>query len=197
MNAFDLAVFGWFNGLAGRYGAFDRLVVYFTKYAPFIFGLLFVLLFVWRSRESGQLRRTIMLAVLSGALGLLVAVALASVVYRPRPFVVLPHRVKLLLPHAADSSFPSDHATGSAGFAVGMWRAPSSSIRWLFTLVALLVGVSRLIAGVHWPSDILGSYLLGALSAQVVWAMSRPLSPLLDWMLHAYERAEARFSGKP
>ncbi|WDM66063.1 MULTISPECIES: phosphatase PAP2 family protein [Xanthomonas] len=68
-------------------------------------------------------------------------------------------------------SFPSGHAMGSMTLAAVVialaWR---TRWRWPVTLVAsafaLLVGVSRIYLGVHYPSDILGGW-----SAALVWVV--------------------------
>jgi undecaprenyl-diphosphatase len=194
MNPVDLTILRWFNALAGMSPALDTLVAAFTDYAPVLFALLFAGYFMMTRTETDRMRRTVMLAGLSGVLGLTVAVVLASITYRARPFVAVPDQVRLLMPHPADSSFPSDHATGSAAFAVGMWRAPDRAARWIFSITAVLVGLSRLVAGVHWPSDILGSFLLGGLAAQATFAvLARPLTPLLDWGLGLYGNLESRW----
>lgn len=72
-------------------------------------------------------------------------------------------------------SFPSGHATGAAALATvlavlawpGRWRWPVLGGGVLF---ALLVGLSRLYLGVHWPSDVLAGWLLGAGAALLAWA---------------------------
>jgi membrane-associated phospholipid phosphatase len=80
-----------------------------------------------------------------------------------------------LFPHPAayGLAFPSGHSLFAAGFygtIVGLWArgAPRPARRlaaaaWL--LLALAVGVSRLILGVHWPTDVLAGYLAGAVVA--------------------------------
>ena len=74
-------------------------------------------------------------------------------------------------------SFPSSHTifaavvAGVLGFAFPRLAAPA----WLY---ALLIGVWRLWAGKHWPSDVVGSLLLGALLSWLSWRVSPRLQAL-------------------
>lgn len=70
----------------------------------------------------------------------------------------------------ASASFPSGHTMASLclGFATGylalrseMRPAAKYSIIAVCVLYALLAGVSRVYLGVHWPSDVIASWLLG------------------------------------
>ncbi len=65
-------------------------------------------------------------------------------------------------------SFPSSHAAnmGSSMFLLSMAFRP---LTWLFSLIALLVGLSRIYLGLHYPSDVLGGYALGLLVGFSVW----------------------------
>jgi undecaprenyl-diphosphatase len=74
------------------------------------------------------------------------------------------------LVHLSDFSFPSGHATAVAGalILVVYFFAPiirSKSWRWFLVLglsfLAILVGASRLVLGVHWLSDVIAGYSLG------------------------------------
>jgi undecaprenyl-diphosphatase len=76
-------------------------------------------------------------------------------------------------------SFPSGHAASSALLAGALiWLAGRaqlpSPVRWMTAAIlvpwAVLVGVSRLYLGVHWISDIVGSWLLAG-----VWLCALPL----------------------
>lgn len=196
MNSFDVSVLRLFNSLAGRSHGFDLAVAAFTNDSPLLFAVLFAGYFFLGSGATLRMRRTVLLAGLSGAVAIAVAVVIAAVFYRARPFMAMPGEVRMLIQHANDSSFPSDHATGSAAFAAGMWRAPGRTARWVFAALAVAVGLSRLVAGVHWPTDILGSLLLGALCAQAVFALGQPLAPILDWVISRVEQVQGYLRGR-
>ena len=69
------------------------------------------------------------------------------------------------LAHASGYSFPSGHATGSMALACALVALLSNSrLRGLFVSIAValvvLVGLSRLYLGVHYPSDIIAGWFL-------------------------------------
>lgn len=75
------------------------------------------------------------------------------------------------IPFHGDFSFPSGHATYSMTFVVALvllnWHIPKRP--WLIGLggaFVLAIGFSRLYLGVHFPSDIVGGWLLA-----VAWAI--------------------------
>lgn len=198
MQSWDLLILRWCNGMAGQSHAFDVLVRFFTNYSPVLFAVMFAWYFFRPSRSQAETRRTVLLSGLSGVVAIAVTALLGLFIYRARPFAALPaDQVHLLIPHAPDSSFPSDHTMGSAAFAAGMWGAPDRSARFLFCAAALLVGLSRLVAGVHWPSDVLGSFILGSLVAWAVFRLERPLRPSLSWIVGVVERIERRRGRRP
>jgi undecaprenyl-diphosphatase len=141
-----------------------------------IFLLPLAMLVVWfLPRHTEQERRAILAGCLAAVIAIAVGLVLERVLSRPRPFVEL--GLAPLFAHAADSSFPSDHTlVGFAFVGVLAWRAPRIGI-WL-ALWSLAIGFARVAAGVHYPSDIIGSAGLGFLidvpTWRVVSTMSRP-----------------------
>ncbi|MEC7762626.1 MAG: phosphatase PAP2 family protein [Pseudomonadota bacterium] len=95
---------------------------------------------------------------------------------RPRPDLV-PHGVDV-----ATASFPSGHSMMAAvtylTLAVMLARMDSHTRVKVFlicvaTVLAMAVGVSRVYLGVHWPSDVLAGWTLGAAWALLVWLVAR------------------------
>jgi undecaprenyl-diphosphatase len=98
--------------------------------------------------------------------------------HRPRPDLV-PHEV-----YVYSGSFPSGHSTLSAA----AWLTLAMLVSTLETrrrtkalayglagAVLVGVGVSRVYLGVHWPSDVLAGWCLGALWALAAWVALRLL----------------------
>ncbi len=69
---------------------------------------------------------------------------------------------------ASRTSFVSSHAANSMAVVVMLMILVPMTRPWLLT-VPLLAGWSRLYLGKHYPTDILGGYIVGALMALLVW----------------------------
>jgi undecaprenyl-diphosphatase len=126
---------------------------------------------------DGRWRAVLLLAVsLPG--GLLLNSALKHGFDRPRPELVA------RLAEVQTASFPSGHAMLSAiGFlTLGALLASGTRRRrhrayilGMAVALTLLVGGSRVWLGVHWPTDVLAGWCLGAAWAMACWLMLR------DW----------------
>ena len=88
---------------------------------------------------------------------------------------VIEHAAKFLVgrtrPRGSAMGFPSGHMTGAAAFAViavyfaikERWnRATRLGLTAVVVAMVVLVGVARLVLHAHWPSDVLGGFLLGS-----------------------------------
>ncbi|MDN3024486.1 phosphatase PAP2 family protein [Streptomyces sp. S.PB5] len=103
------------------------------------------------ARRGAWLRGT---ALVAGAH--LVSMGVKRVVRRPRPTHVEP-----LVPTAGRHSFPSSHATSAAAAAVAFGALGARAVPPFATAMC----VSRLVVGVHYPSDVAAGAALGALTA--------------------------------
>jgi len=65
---------------------------------------------------------------------------------------------------ASGYSFPSGHTQGAALFWFAMMKIYRKKLLYVAgTIIIILVGLSRLYLGVHWPSDVLGGIITGAI----------------------------------
>jgi len=101
---------------------------------------------------------------------------------------VLEHAGKVLVgrtrPLGRAMGFPSGHSTGAAAFAVlaiyfavkERWgRMQRFAVTIAVLCVMVLVGIARMVLHAHWPSDVLGGFLLGGscAAAGAWWDASR------------------------
>ncbi len=140
------------------------LIVFAAKYLivlPVIvaFGYLFI-----TNRKRDYLTYAVIVLIVSYAFGF-VAGQLYS---NPLPFVV--ENVAPLIAHEANNGFPSDHVllAGALAGIVTAFNLPLGIFLWL---IAVLIGIGRVLALVHHPVDIIASLLISALSALLIWRL--------------------------
>ena len=117
-----------------------------------------VLLWLARQREA------VFVALTAGG-GTVLGTLAKQITARPRPPVA-----NALIELPTSFSFPSGHTLAAlllwSVVVIAVWRSTASkTLRWLAlavgTALTILTGVSRVYLGVHWPSDVLASWLLG------------------------------------
>ena len=136
-----------------------------TYFAVIPIGLM--TLYLWRRGE----RRQAILPLLSIVVFPVTAHFIKSMVNRERPSVV----THLVIEHS--SSFPSGHTMTAMGIfgliALLLWRRDKKVPALLSCLWVLLVAISRLYLGVHYPSDVMASLMIGVILLLLVFLVDR------------------------
>lgn len=192
MNLFyiDVAVLRWLNSWAGTSPFLDWAIIFRATYFWYVvvsaIAGFAIAAFLPRFRETRA--RNIRLVVHAAASALVARYFFTEVIRlfynRPRPFESLPDVVQLI-PHAGGGSFPSGHAALAFAVAAAVsFYYPKTSI--LFFLAAFSIGISRVAAGIHWPSDILGGAVVGIIG---VWIAEKVLRRFMEFPL--WKRSES------
>lgn len=108
--------------------------------------------------ESLFVKGLVIFAVPAG-IAILISESISAIYVRQRPFVADSH-VKLLVPHGADGGMPSHHIVFMVTLVVSIYFYDRRFATFL-ALLTLLTGIARVIAGIHYPSDIIVGAILG------------------------------------
>ncbi|HRN90621.1 MAG TPA: phosphatase PAP2 family protein [Candidatus Saccharibacteria bacterium] len=137
----------------------DIFIIFVAKY--FIVIPIIATIFVaWRFKNRKDILKFILVVLVGGILSLILAKVASMLWYNPRPFVV--GNFTPLIPHAADNGFPSDHVLLASFLGWTILRY-SKKIGIGVLVVAAIIGISRVMAGVHHPIDVIGSFVVSGL----------------------------------
>lgn len=166
IGGFNQALFLWLNHLGA--GLPPDLWAGMTLFGDSLVA--FVLLLPWLRRRPDVVWAMFLAAILAA----LWSVGVKDWLDTPRPPAVLAAGSFHLIGERYDAfSFPSGHTTAAFTFA-GVWALSLARgwLRWLLVAVACLVGLSRIMVGVHWPMDVLGGAVFGWVNAYlgVLWS---------------------------
>lgn len=150
------SIFYFFYNFAHQSVLFDKKVVFLAVYFPYIVILLAGLFLIFYRKSFKELFLVIFSVVLAGG----ISEVLKILIHLPRPFDAFPQVISLF--PETGYAFPSFHATFFAALAVLLFFL-SKKTGYIFMLFALLIGLSRIVSGVHFPIDILGGFILGGI----------------------------------
>lgn len=137
---------------------------------------------LWRLHEPISHKHGNQKAALMAVMTLFLALAFKSLVvflwFRARPYVSHPDLLHLPL-NPDPSSFPSGHAIVAFSIALSLMYSGLKKVSGWMLFVAILVGLGRVMAGVHYPSDVLGGIVISWASA---WYIHREASSIRKFL---------------
>lgn len=143
----DVAILTWLNSFAGDIKLLDGIMIFLSKWVMYLFVIVLII---------GLLKRTLRTYSLIGIVAIIVGVVVKNLItliyYRPRPFIE--HDIFLLIDKEPSASFPSITTLIAFVVATSLWLM-NRKVGGTFYIIALLIGISRIYVGHHYPSDVL------------------------------------------
>jgi len=161
LTALDLAAVRWL--VAHRSPLLDPLMVGFSDFGAYAWLALAVLIGFARPRRWPGIFQVVLAIALST---LLTDAVFKPLVGRSRPNV-LHTDIDVIGTKETNASFPSTHASNAFAGAFALGQAIPEG-RVIFWSIAVLVAISRVYVGVHYPLDVLFGGLVGFAAAAFV-----------------------------
>ncbi|KMK78113.1 undecaprenyl-diphosphatase [Alkalihalobacillus pseudalcaliphilus] len=185
MRDINESLFRGINDLGFDYPFLNMPFIIIAEYTVIFLALM--VLFFWFTRNKQNRYK-----VLAGGFAFILAWISGNLIgllhHNYQPFYELEHVNQLVFKNI-DNSFPSDHTILFFAFCVTFWLFNKRNIAWL--ILAILVGLSRMAVGVHYPFDILVGAAVAIIFAYVMYKWV-PRSKLVNTCLEFYEHIEVK-----
>lgn len=161
------SIFSYISHFAEGHQVIASLAPFFADTLPIILVVCFVVfLLVHNHEEEGKGLHSVVTLFSAAGVGFGFSEFLKTTFSTPRPFVTL-DITPLVSSAGAYSSFPSGHVLFFATIATVMWFY-HKGVSVLLFLSAILIGLARIAAGIHWPFDVLGGLIIGVVIGVIV-----------------------------
>ncbi|MDD5416117.1 MAG: phosphatase PAP2 family protein [Candidatus Daviesbacteria bacterium] len=169
----NITLFFLVQSLIGQSPILDGLMRFGAEPLIYIMILLTLILGIKGKIED---KKAFLIIILTIPIAFLLIRIIHIFIFKPRPFVTF--NFIPLVQETANTCFPSRHTTISAviAFAFTYFKSKRSL---LFLILMLWVGISRVYVGVHYPLDILGGFLVAAISLSLALQIKRILKKFL------------------
>lgn len=170
----DTQLFYLLNNLAGQSPFFDAVVVFLASYLAYTLVVLFLVLLLISQYSKREKLHIFFITTISAFVARFGITEIIRFFYhRPRPFIDMP--VNQLLTNDL-WSFPSGHTAFFFALATAVYLYNK---KWgaFFIIAATLISASRVIAGIHYPSDIVGGAIIGIAVAYTTFYFVHKVTP--------------------
>ncbi len=161
----------------------DKLIIFFAEYLPYLAVFWILIYAFWADFGKFNFRKPFAIFIkrfgflfnvfVPAFSGWIVTNLIKGVIGFPRPFIALREIVIPLFVHGGMDSFPSGHATFFGALTLSSFLVDKKMGYWVL-LASILIGIARVISGVHYPIDILSGYLIGLLVVLLFYIFKKP-----------------------
>ncbi len=151
----------------------EVFIIFSAKYLIYFLVSFFLIYFFLQNKTLKK--KIIWLAVFTLPTVFAMAKILSHFYFEARPFVA--ENFVPLISHAADNGFPSDHGLLSFALTCIVF---SFNRKWGIALfiIGIIIGTSRVYAGIHYPVDIFGSFLISAVTVLLYYIILKRFNKL-------------------
>ena len=183
-------LFRMVNDIGKEFTFINFPMVIIAEYTVFFLAIFVILFWFTKNKEN-----KIML--ICGGIAFILAETMGKVAgllhFNKQPFAVLSN-TNQLIDKAINNSFPSDHTILFFSFCMSFWLFKKG--KWIvWVLLAILVGVSRIWVGVHYPLDVLVGAFIGITSAVIIY-FTVPRLTIITTVINKYESIEKVITSK-
>lgn len=151
----------------------DIFFIIITNFGGALFYFIIIPVFYWSIDKKIGIT-----LIISLMFSMYLNATLKNITAIPRP-IGCPGIRNLFVSSAGGFSFPSGHAQGTATFwGVVMYYYRSRQVYILGFIVVVLVSLSRIYLGLHWPCDVAAGIALGILISMLFTSLLKRLKPL-------------------
>lgn len=167
----DSFIFFFLHNLANQSNFIDSVIIFFADALPYLvviftfFFLIFHHDLKFTSNSQKEIFRKIhesFFAFFVGLSAFLTSEVLKVIFSKLRPYKVYENVDNLF--YSTGYAFPSGHSTFYMALAFSIYFL-HKKVGMILIFCAFFIGVARVMAGVHYPIDILGGYVLGIIIA--------------------------------
>jgi|SRR3989338_2296338 len=160
MGNLNTTAFFFLNQVAGRSALWDWIIIFLASYLAYILAALFVIWLVLAKIVRDEKIKIAVSAIIGSVLGRgLLVESIRFFYHHPRPFAALSGVKQLLF--ETSYSFPSGHATFFFALSsVAYYYDKKAGIA--FFILSGIMGIARIMAGAHYPFDIIGGAFAGS-----------------------------------
>ncbi|UPW81304.1 undecaprenyl-diphosphatase [Lysinibacillus sp. Ag94] len=158
------SLFRMVNNLGKEFPFTNLPMIIIAEYTVFFLAIFVILFWFTKNKENKMM-------LICGGISFILAETMGKVAgllhFNQQPFAVLSN-TNQLIEKTINNSFPSDHTILFFSFCMSFWLFKKG--KWIvWVLLAILVGVSRIWVGVHYPLDVLVGAFIGIASTVIIY----------------------------